>query len=127
MNQVILIGNLGRDPEVKYLASGEAVATLSLATSAKWKDKAGNQHEKTQWHRVIFWGRQAEVCSEFLNKGNKVAVQGELEYRSYEKDGKEQWITEVHGLRMEMMEPKKQGEARQGEAPAPTARPRPSD
>ena len=88
VNKVILIGNLGRDPEVRYLPSGDAVANLNLATTEKWKDKNGEQQEQTEWHRVAFFGRQAEICGEYLQKGSSVYVEGRLQTRKWtDKDG----------------------------------------
>jgi primosomal replication protein N len=88
VNKVILIGNLGRDPEVRYLPSGDAVANLNIATTEKWKDKGGEQQEQTEWHRVAFFGRQAEICGEYLRKGSQVYIEGRLQTRKWtDKDG----------------------------------------
>ncbi|MCC7549628.1 MAG: single-stranded DNA-binding protein [Burkholderiales bacterium] len=104
VNKVILIGNLGRDPEVRYLPSGEAVANFSIATTEKWKDKAGETQEQTEWHRVSFFGRQAEICGEYLRKGSSVYVEGRLQTRKWtDKDGNERTTTEIRGDRMQML------------------------
>jgi single-strand DNA-binding protein len=104
VNKVILIGNLGRDPEVRYLPSGDAVANLSVATTEKWKDKSGEQQEQTEWHRVAFFGRQAEICGEYLRKGSQVYIEGRLQTRKWtDKDGNERYTTEIRGDRMQML------------------------
>jgi single-strand DNA-binding protein len=104
VNKVILIGNLGRDPEVRYLPSGDAVANLNLATTEKWKDKNGEMQEQTEWHRVAFFGRQAEICGEYLRKGSSVYVEGRLQTRKWQdKDGNERYTTEIRGDRMQML------------------------
>ena len=104
VNKVILIGNLGRDPEVRYLPSGDAVANLNLATTEKWKDKNGEMQEQTEWHRVAFFGRQAEICGEYLRKGSSIYVEGRLQTRKWtDKDGNERYTTEIRGDRMQML------------------------
>lgn len=104
VNKVILVGNLGRDPEVRYLPSGEAVANLSVATTDKFKDKSGAMQEVTEWHRVSFFGRTAEVCGQYLKKGSQVYVEGSIRTRKYtDKDGIEKYATEVRGDRMQML------------------------
>ena len=104
VNKVILIGNLGRDPEVRYLPSGDAVANLNIATTEKWKDKSGEQQEQTEWHRVAFFGRQAEICGEYLKKGSSVYIEGRLQTRKWtDKDGVERYSTEIRGDRMQML------------------------
>jgi single-strand DNA-binding protein len=96
INKVILVGNLGKDPELRYTPNGTAVATFPLATSSRWKDSSGEFQEKTDWHRIVAWGRQAEVCNEYLKKGSQVYVEGKIQYRSFEdKDGNKRFITEV--------------------------------
>jgi single-strand DNA-binding protein len=104
VNKVILIGNLGRDPEVRYLPSGDAVANFSIATTEKWKDKNGEMQEQTEWHRISFFGRQAEICGEYLRKGSSVYVEGRLQTRKWtDKDGNEKYSTEIRGDRMQML------------------------
>jgi single-strand DNA-binding protein len=104
VNKVILIGNLGRDPEVRYLPSGDAVANLNIATTEKWKDKGGEMQEQTEWHRVAFFGRQAEICGEYLKKGSAVYIEGRLQTRKYtDKEGIERYATDIRGDRMQML------------------------
>lgn len=104
VNKVILVGNLGADPEMRYLPSGEAVANLRLATTDTWKDKDGNKQEATEWHRVSFFGRQAEVCGQYLKKGSQIYVEGAIRTRKYtDKDGQEKYATEIRGDRMQML------------------------
>ncbi|MBW2731883.1 MAG: single-stranded DNA-binding protein [Deltaproteobacteria bacterium] len=96
INKVILIGNLGADPELRYTGSNQAVADLRLATSRRWRDKDGANQEDTQWHRVVVWGRQAEQCKEHLSKGRQVFVEGRLQTRSWEdRDGNKRYTTEI--------------------------------
>ena len=104
VNKVILIGNLGRDPEVRYLPNGDAVANLNLATTEKWKDKSGEAQEQTEWHRISFFGRQAEICGEYLRKGSSIYVEGRLQTRKWtDKEGVERYSTEIRGDRMQML------------------------
>lgn len=96
VNKVILIGNLGKDPELRYAPSGSAVASFSMATSEQWKDQEGNPQEKTSWHNIVVWGKLAEITAEYLKKGRKVYVEGRLQYRDYEgKDGNKRYVTEI--------------------------------
>lgn len=96
LNKVMLIGNLGKDPELKYTPGGQAVATFSLATTSRWKDKEGNNQEDTQWHNIKVWSRQAEIAQQYLKKGKQVYVEGRIETRSYDdKEGNKRWITEI--------------------------------
>ena len=96
INKVILIGNLGSDPELRYTQSGTAVATLSVATSRKWKDKDGTQQDETEWHRVIVWAQSAEFCSNYLSKGSKVYVEGRLQTRKWQdQSGNDKYTTEI--------------------------------
>ena len=95
MNKVILIGRLGGDPELKYTSNGTAQAKLNLATSERWKDNDGNNQEKTEWHRIITWRRQAEFAGEWLKKGQLVCIEGKLQTRSWEQDGQKKYMTEV--------------------------------
>jgi single-strand DNA-binding protein len=95
-NKVILIGNLGADPDVRSLQSGDKVANLSVATSERWKDRDGNQQEKTEWHRVVIFGRTAEIAERFLRKGSKVLIEGQLQTRKWQdRDGQDRYTTEV--------------------------------
>jgi len=96
INKVILIGNLGADPELRYTQSGTAVATLNIATSRKWKDKDGNQQDETEWHRVIVWAQSAEFCGNYLSKGSKVYVEGRLQTRKWQdQSGNDKYTTEI--------------------------------
>jgi len=101
VNKVILIGNLGRDPEMRYMPSGDAVANLSVATTETWKDKDGEKQEATEWHRVVFFGKQAEICDLYLKKGSQIYVEGSLRTRKWQdKDGQDRYTTEIRGERM---------------------------
>ena len=104
VNRVTLIGNLGRDPEMRYLPSGEAVATFSVATTEQWKDKSGGKQERTDWHRIEFIGRTAEVCGEYLKKGAPVYIEGRIQYDKWtDKEGVEKTMTKIRGDRMQML------------------------
>ena len=105
VNKVIIVGNLGRDPETRYLPSGEAVTNISVATTDKWKDKAsGELKENTEWHRVAFFGRLAEIAGEYLKKGSQVYVEGSLRTRKWQdKEGKDRYSTEIRGDVMQML------------------------
>ena len=105
INKVILVGNLGQDPKVKYTAGGAAVTTLSLATSESWKDKdTGSDQERTEWHRVVLWRRLAEIAGEYLKKGSKVYIEGQLQTRKWEQDGQTRYTTEVIGRDMQFLD-----------------------
>jgi single-strand DNA-binding protein len=106
INKVILVGNLGADPEVRYMPSGSAAATLSLATSETWKDKtSGENQERTEWHRVVFHNRLAEIAGEYLKKGSKVYIEGSLRTRKWQgKDGQDRYTTEIIGKEMQMLD-----------------------
>lgn len=95
LNEVNLIGNLGSDPEVRFTPGGDAVCNFNLATTEKWKSKDGNPEEKTEWHRIVVWGKLAELCGKYLAKGRQAFVKGALQTRSYEKDGVTRYVTEI--------------------------------
>ncbi|HLB59378.1 MAG TPA: single-stranded DNA-binding protein [Bdellovibrionota bacterium] len=96
VNKVIVVGNLGTDPEVRFTPSGAAVANFSVATSENWKDKSGQKQERTEWHRIVVWGKLAELCGEYLSKGRQVYVEGRLQTRNWEdKEGSKRYTTEV--------------------------------
>ena len=96
LNKVQLIGNLGRDPEVKYSQAGMAITNFTMATSEKWKDKSsGEVQERTEWHRCVAFGRLGEVCGEYLKKGKRVYIEGKLQTRSWEQDGSKRYATEI--------------------------------
>jgi single-strand DNA-binding protein len=122
VNKVILIGNVGGDPEVRYLPNGNAVANITLATSDSWKDKqTGQQQERTEWHRIVFFGRIAEVVGEYVRKGSKMYIEGRLQTREWEKDGVKRYTTEIVvdiGGQMQLLDGKPQG-GEQGMAPRP--------
>lgn len=105
INKVILIGNLGKEPEVKYMPNGDALCNLTVATSDTWKDKqTGENKEQTEWHRVTFFGRLAEIAGEYLKKGSKVYIEGSLRTRKYtDNNGIERYATEVRGAEMQML------------------------
>ena len=103
VNKVILVGNLGNDPDVKYTQGGMAITTLSLATTSVRKDRDGNQQEKTEWHRVKLFGKLGEIAGEYLKKGRQVYIEGRLEYGSYEKDGVKHYTTDIVGDEMQML------------------------
>jgi single-strand DNA-binding protein len=103
VNKVILVGNLGRDAELRYTPGGSAVATLNMATTEVWNDKQGQKQEKTEWHRVILWGKQAESLQEYLTKGKQIYVEGRLQTREWEKDGVKRYTTEVKADRITLL------------------------
>ena len=119
VNKVILIGNIGKDPEVRYLPSGDAVANLTLATSENWTDKAsGDKKEATEWHRVAFFGRTAEVAGQYLKKGAKIYVEGSLRTRKWQdKDGQDRYTTEVRGDVMRMLDRRGEGSGAMDQEP----------
>jgi single-strand DNA-binding protein len=111
LNKVMLLGRLGADPEIKYIPSGQAVSNFNLATSYSWKDDSGNLQTKTDWHRIVVWGKMAETCHEYLKKGSKLYLEGSLQTRQYEdKDGQKRYITEVRMNDMIMLDSKGSGE-----------------
>ncbi len=105
VNKVILIGNLGADPETRYLPSGDAVTNIRIATSEKWKDKSGEQQEHTEWHRIAFFGKLAEIAGEYLKKGSPVYVEGRIRTRKWQdkESGQDRYSTEIVGDRMQML------------------------
>tara|TARA_B100001245_G_scaffold100271_1_gene72845 strand:- start:277 stop:717 length:441 start_codon:yes stop_codon:yes gene_type:complete len=105
INKVIIVGNLGQDPEIKYTAGGAAVTTLSIATSDSWKDKdSGMDQERTEWHRVVLWRRLAEVAGEYLKKGSKVYIEGQLQTRKWEQEGQTRYTTEIIAKDMQFLD-----------------------
>jgi len=120
INKVILIGNLGKDPEVRYMPSGGAVANLTLATSENWKDKStGENQERTEWHRVVMFGRLGEIAGEYLKKGSKVYIEGKLQTRKWQgQDGQDRYTTEIVANEMQMLDSRGGGSSDFGGAPA---------
>ncbi len=104
INKVILVGNMGNDPEVRYTPAGAAVTTISLATTENWKDKEGNKQEKTEWHRVVFFSRLAEIAGEYLKKGSQVYIEGKLRTNKWQdKNGQDRYTTEILANEMQML------------------------
>ena len=123
VNKAILIGNLGADPEVRYMPNGDAVANASLATSETWKDKnTGQPVERTEWHRLVFYRRGAEIAGEYLKKGSKIYVEGSLRTRQWEKEGVKHYTTEIIVNSMQMLD--RAGDANGGQSAAPREQPR---
>jgi single-strand DNA-binding protein len=128
VNKVILIGNLGRDPEVRYMPDGGAITNVSIATTENWKDKNGEKQEKTEWHRVAFFGKLAEIAGEYLKKGSQVYVEGRLQTRKWQdKDGNDKYTTEIVADRMQMLGSRQgMGGGGDREAPERESAPRPA-
>jgi single-strand DNA-binding protein len=104
LNKVMLIGNLGKDPEVRFTGTGRAVARFSLATSEVWNDAEGQRQERTEWHNVVVWGKQAETCGQYLAKGRQVFIEGSIRTRQYDdKEGNRRYITEVNAQRVQFL------------------------
>ena len=110
INKVILVGNLGRDPETRYMPSGGAVTNVSIATSKSWRDRdSGEQKERTEWHRIVFFNRLAEIANEYLKRGSKVYVEGELRTREWEREGQKHYTTEIVANEMQMLDSRGEG------------------
>ena len=117
VNKAILLGNIGRDPESRVTTSGKAVCNVSVATTKSWRDRESNeQRERTEWHRVVFFDRLAEIASEYLHKGSKVYIEGELQTNTWERDGQKHYTTEIVAKEMQMLDSK-------GDADSSYARP----
>ena len=115
LNKVMLIGNLGKDPEVRYTTSGQAVASFNLATSEKFKNKSGDWEERTEWHRVTLWGKLAEIAGEYLAKGKTIYIEGRLQTRKWtDRDGNDKYTTEIVGDKMQMLSGKGEGGSSSG-------------
>ena len=123
LNKVMLIGNLCDNPQITQTSSGNSVVNVSLATNERWKDKAGQQQERTEFHRLVVWGRLAEIFAQFLHKGSKVYVEGSLQTRKWQdrlaKNGSERWTTEINVRNMDMLDSK--SERQEQSAPAPSS------
>ena len=130
VNKVILVGNLGRDPEVRYTPGGQAVANFTIATNEAWTDKSGQKQERTEWHRIVVWGKQAELCGEYLTKGRQVYVEGRLQTREWtNKEGAKQYTTEVVANQVVFLSGGERGQGRgasRGGAPTEDFGPPPS-
>jgi single-strand DNA-binding protein len=126
VNKVILVGNLGRDPEVRYTPDNSAITNVSIATTDVWRDKSGEKQERTEWHRVAFFGKLAEIAGEYLKKGSQVYVEGRLQTRKWQdKEGQERYTTEIVADRMQMLGSRGgmgMGDAADMEAPPPASR-----
>src|SRR5437660_8903768 len=123
VNKVILVGNLGKDPEVRYTPSGQAVANFTIATNENWTDKQGQKQERTEWHRIVVWGKTAELCGEYLSKGRQVYIEGRLQTREWtNKEGAKQYTTEIVANQVLFLQGGERGQgrgaARSGAAPA---------
>lgn len=132
VNKVILVGNLGRDPEVRHTPGGDAVATLAIATSESWNNKqTGQREELTEWHRVVFFGKTAEVAAQYLKKGSSVYVEGSIRTRKWtDQSGQERYSTEIRGDRMQMLGGRSEGASSANPPPPPIpqrAAPRPAE
>jgi single-strand DNA-binding protein len=104
VNKVILVGNLGKDPEVRYTQTGSAVANFSIATSEQWNDRDGKKQERTEWHNIVVWGKQAEHCGQYLSKGRQVYIEGSIRTRSYDdKSGNKRYVTEIIAQRIQFL------------------------
>ncbi len=123
LNKVMLIGNLGRDPELRYTTSGVAVATFGLATNVSWRDQDGNVQEKTEWHNIVAWRKLAEICGEWLKKGKKVYIEGRLQTRTYDdrNTGTKKYITEIVADNLIMLDSRGAATSEGGPPPSSTA------
>lgn len=116
VNKVIIIGNLGKDPEVRHMPNGNAVTRVSIATSESWKDKnTGQQNERTEWHRIVFFNRLAEIAGEYLTKGSKIYVEGQLRTNQWDKDGQKHYTTEIIVREMQMLDSRGEAQPKQEE------------
>jgi single-strand DNA-binding protein len=113
VNKVILVGNLGRDPEVRYMPSGDPMVNINLATTDNWRDKSGEKQEKTEWHRIVMFGKVAEIAGEYLKKGSQAYFEGRLQTRKWtDKEGQDRYTTEIVADRMQMLGSRSGGTAR---------------
>jgi len=125
VNKVILVGNLGAEPELRYTPGGKAVATFSLATHEQWTGKEGEKEERTEWHKIVAWARLGEICGEYLHKGSQVYIEGRLQTRNWEdRDGNKRYTTEIVAQTMQMLgSPSKAGTAKSPEERYPSEEP----
>ncbi len=120
VNKVILVGNLGRDPELRYTKDGQGVANFTLATNERWRDKDGGSQERTEWHRIVVWGKQGENCAQYLQKGRSVYLEGRLQTREWEdKDGKKRQTTEIVAQTVQFLGGRGEGAPRGASPPPP--------
>ena len=119
VNRVIIVGNLGQDPDIRYTTSGDAVANFSVATSESWKDKnTGDKQEKTEWHRIVMFRKLAEIAGEFLKKGSKVYIEGKLQTRKWQDDhGNDRYVTEIVANQMQMLDSRERPAQQQQQQP----------
>lgn len=126
INKVILVGTVGKDPEMKYMPSGDAIANISIATNDTWKDKnTGEKKEATEWHRVVFFRQLADIVGKYVRKGQQIYIEGSLKTRSWEKDGQKHYATEIVASDMQMLGSKGDGERTEQSASAPKPAPPP--
>lgn len=110
VNKAILVGNLGRDPEMRQTPNGQSVVNFTLATSENWTDKSGERQERTEWHRIVVWGRTAEMCNQYLSKGRTVYIEGRIQTREWEdKDGNKRYTTEINAQTVQFIGPRQDG------------------
>jgi single-strand DNA-binding protein len=123
LNKVMLIGNLGKDPELRFTGSGVPVATFTIATNESWKDQEGNLQERTEWHNIVAWRKLAEICGEWLKKGKKVYIEGKIQTRSYDdkNTGVKKYMTEIVADSLIMLDGKSAGASAEGPSSAPSA------
>jgi single-strand DNA-binding protein len=122
LNKAMLIGRLGRDPELRYTQSGQAVCNFSMATDDSFTDKSGQKQDKTEWHNIVAWGKQAELCANYLSKGRLVYVEGSIQTRKWQdKDGHDRWTTEIKAMRVQFLD---RGDDAPKQQPASTNKPR---
>ncbi len=126
INKVILVGNLGKDPETRYFPDGGAITNITIATSESWKDKnSGEQQERTEWHKVVFRGRLAEIAGEYLRKGSKVYIEGKLQTRKWQdQQGQDRYTTEIHANELQMLDGRNGGGDEYNQAPRQQSAPR---
>lgn len=118
VNKVILVGRIGKDPDTRYMTSGEAVTNITLATSETWKDRSGEKQEKTEWHNLVFYKKLAEIAGEYLKKGSQIYVEGRIQNRKYQdKEGKDRYVTEIIVNEMKMLGGKPEEEKKERSAP----------
>ena len=121
INKVIIVGRLGRDPELRYTGSGTAVSSFSVATDDSWTDKSGDRQTRTEWHNVVAWSRLAEICGQYLNKGKLVYIEGRLQTREWEdRDGNRRWTTEIVASEMKMLSGPRDQDSDRMSGPAPS-------